>query len=84
MFYIGSQGTTDRAMNVNHSFVEKVMDVFKDKVDKTKQNFLENNEISEVKKKLEKLEIQIEDHFSYLQSEISSLVKQRRSVSINQ
>lgn len=71
-------------MNVNHSFVEKVMDVFKDKVDKTKQNFLENNEISEVKKKLEKLEIQIEDHFSYLQSELSSLVKQRRSVSINQ
>ena len=71
-------------MNVNHSFVEKVMDVFKDKVDQTKQNFLENNEISEVKKKLEKLEIQIEDHFSYLQSELSSLVKQRRSVSINQ
>ena len=71
-------------MNVNHSFVEKVMDVFKDKVDKTKQNFLENNEISEVKKKLEKLEIQIEDHFSYLQSELSSLVKQRRSVRINQ
>ena len=72
-------------MDVDHSFVEKVMDVFRDKVDKTKKNFLENNETAEMKKKLEKLETQIEEQFSYLQRELSYLVKQRsRSISINQ
>ena len=72
-------------MDVDHSFVEKVMDVFRDKVDKTKKNFLENNETAEMKKKLEKLETQIEEQFSYLQKELSYLVKQRsRSISINQ
>ena len=78
-----SNGSSN-TMDVDHSFVEKVMDVYRDKVVKSQKNYLENNETTEVKKKLEKLETQIEEQFSYLQRELSYLVKQRsRSISIN-
>ena len=41
-FYTVSCGKQPTAVNVEHSFVDKVMAVFKDEVEKTKQEFIES------------------------------------------
>ena len=41
-FYTVQSGKPPIAINVEHSFVEKVMAVFKDEVDKTKQEFIDS------------------------------------------
>ena len=91
-FYTVLSGKQPTAVNVEHSFVEKVMAVFKDQVEKTKQEFIESlkSDDESIEMQMKRLTSNIDEKlemFAEEQSRIKGLIFQMKGLltqSLNQ